>query len=222
MQIAAHILEFLTELQANNHRTWFDENRKRYDLAKAEFELFVGELINRIGVYDKSIAGQEAKKCTFRIYKDVRFAKDKTPYKNNMGAYLVDGGKKSPKAGYYLHVQPGASFIAGGLWMPTTAMLRAARQEIAYNTGDFKNIVENPELKKIFGNFDAEELKKHPKEFLEFEDAQPYMRYKHFVLSKKFNDKEICNKNFINTLDNSYKQLFPLIQFLNTAISDVL
>ena len=116
--ITPTILEFLTLIKENNNREWFHENKALYNQAKNDFEVFVNLAINEISKFDKSIVSVDAKDCIFRIFRDVRFSKSKMPYKANFGAFIIKGGKKSPMAGYYIHVEPGNSFLAGGIYMP--------------------------------------------------------------------------------------------------------
>ena len=143
-------VDFLKKLKKNNNREWFSTNKHLYEDAKTDFDTFVYELIQEIGEYDETIAHLQPKDCTFRIYKDVRFAKDKTPYKTNFGAAIQEGGRKSGVAGYYLHVQPGEFFLAGGLYMPEADKLLKIRNSIAANYDEFFEIVRNKEFKKFF------------------------------------------------------------------------
>jgi uncharacterized protein (TIGR02453 family) len=126
-------LQFLQSLQKNNNKPWFDENRKKYESAKENFAEFVEALINGIAAFDPTIQNLTAKNCMFRINRDVRFSKDKSPYKTNMGASISKGGKKINLAGYYFHCEPGKSFAAGGFYMPMAPELAKIRQEIDYN-----------------------------------------------------------------------------------------
>ena len=135
-------VQFLRDLKKNNSKEWFDTNRKKYESAKNDYEALVGDVIKQLSKTDESIAHLEPKQCVFRINRDVRFSKDKSPYKTNMGMYFSKGGKKSFYAGYYFHLQPGGSFVAGGLWMPMPPELKKVRQEIDYNWEEFKKIVE--------------------------------------------------------------------------------
>ena len=145
---------FLKKLEANNNRDWFEKNKPAYLNAKGEFEVFVQQIINGIAKFDKRISHDlQAKDCTFRIYKDVRFSKDKTPYKNNMGASINPGGKKSLVAGYYFHLQPEGSFLAGGVYMPEPEMLNAIRQEIDYNSAPLLKILKSAAFKKYFKGY---------------------------------------------------------------------
>ena len=157
-------LDFLSKLSKNNNRDWFEKNRPDYELAKTNFKEFVSEFILSTSKFDPSIKHLEAKDCIFRINRDVRFSKNKAPYKNNFGAILAPGGKKSFDAGYYIQLQPGASFIAGGMWQPPTPQINAIRQEIDYNAEEFKKIIGAKEFKKLLGKLsDEDKLKTVPK-----------------------------------------------------------
>jgi uncharacterized protein (TIGR02453 family) len=144
--------DFLTKLKKNNNKEWFDKNRPEYEIAKNNFKEFISELILSIAKFDSSVKMLEPKNCIFRINRDIRFSNDKTPYKINMGASIGPGGKKSYDAGYYIHIQPGGSFLAGGVWQPPAPQLNAIRQEIDYNAAEFKKLVSNKDFKKYFGS----------------------------------------------------------------------
>ncbi|HEX8517433.1 MAG TPA: DUF2461 domain-containing protein, partial [Bacteroidia bacterium] len=133
-------LEFLAKLKKNNTKDWFDKNRKEYDSAKENYKEFLAELILNISKFDPAVKSLEPKDCMFRINRDIRFSNDKTPYKTNIGASIAPGGKKSDSAGYYIHIQPGASFLAGGVWHPEPPQLNAIRQEIDYNMDEFRKL----------------------------------------------------------------------------------
>ena len=127
-------ITFLTKLSKNNNKPWFDKNRDAYAIAKDDYEVLVDNLLVALSAVEPVFKEQKAKDCVFRIFRDVRFSKDKTPYKPNFGAFFSKGGRKYPGAGYYLHVEPGGkSFAGGGLWMPEAPILKAVRQEIDYN-----------------------------------------------------------------------------------------
>jgi uncharacterized protein (TIGR02453 family) len=126
-------LKFLADLGRNNNKPWFDEHRAQYEAARIDFQNFITLLIADLQRTDPGIGGLTARDCLFRINRDVRFSNDKSPYKPNMGASIKSGGRKSPFAGYYFHLEPGKSFVGGGLWMPDAEALKKVRQEIYYN-----------------------------------------------------------------------------------------
>jgi uncharacterized protein (TIGR02453 family) len=214
-------LHFLKKLKANNNKDWFDKNKNQFLEAKAEFEVFVDKLIKGLSGFDKKISSDlKGKDCTFRIYKDVRFSKDKTPYKGNFGASINPGGKKSLVAGYYLHLEPGASFLAGGVWMPEPDVLNAVRQEIDYNPEPFLKILKSASFKKYFKGLDDEEkLKSAPKGFDKDHPHIEILKNKHFVVSHYLSDKQLLEKNADKTILAGFKAMHPFLEYLREATS---
>jgi uncharacterized protein (TIGR02453 family) len=212
-------LDFLRELEKNNNREWFDVHRKLYEQSKAELTTTTEDLIHRIGLFDPAIASLSPKDCIFRIYRDTRFSKNKVPYKNNVGASFTDGGKKSPKAGYYLHIQPGASFLAGGIWMPEAPVLHAIRQEVYFNHAALNRILDDPGFKKTFGQLEDHQLKTTPKGYDKEHPAIELLRYKSYVVSHSLSDKEIASSQLTEKAAGIFQEMYPLIQYLNAAVS---
>ena len=212
-------LKFLKELAKNNSKTWFDANRKLYDNAKADFLSLTADMINAIARFDKPIGILEAKNCTFRINRDVRFSKNKAPYKNNMAAYFNKDGKKGMGAGYYLHIEPGNSFAAGGIWMPEPAVLAGIRQEIDYNYPEWQKIVGARTFTKTFTEgFNGEALTRPPKGYDENNPAISFVKMKSFIVSKPFTDAAIQDKNFVKHVAKVFAEMKPLVDFLNTSL----
>lgn len=212
-------LSFLKTIKTNNNKDWFDKNKDRYLEAKEEFELFVDKLIKGTTKFDKKISSDlKAKDCVFRIYKDVRFSKDKTPYKSSFGASINPGGKKSLVAGYYLHLEPGASFLAGGVYMPQPDMLNAIRQEIDYNSDALLKILKSASFKKFFKGLDEEDkLKTAPKGFEKDHPQIELLKNKHFVVSYRLSDKQISEKNADSTILAGFKAMHPFLEYLREA-----
>lgn len=218
--LQASTLKFLTALQKNNNKPWFDKNRTTYETAKADFLSMVEKLIPAIADFDPTIAEQIARNCTFRINRDVRFSKDKKPYKNNMAAYFNKAGKKGNGAGYYLHIEPGKSFAAAGIWQPEPADLNKIRQEIDYNLDEWKKIISSPGFKKNFeqGLDLSNILARPPKGYSEDNPAIQYVKLKSFVIRHQVKDEEILSKGFVKSIGKTFQAAYPLITFLNTAI----
>lgn len=211
-------LKFLKDLKKNNNKPWFDKNRKQYDAAKEDFVLLVAQVIKGIGSFDPSIAGLEAKNCLFRINRDVRFSKNKDPYKNNMAAYFNKDGKKGLGAGYYMHIEPGKSFIAGGIWMPEPPVLAGIRQEIDYGFDEWKKMVESKAFKKMFPKgLEGESLTRPPKNYDETNPAIEYIKRKSFIVTSTFTDTEIQSKGFTRELTKRFQAMKPLVDFINVA-----
>ncbi len=212
-------LKFLKDLQKNNNRPWFEAHRKQYELAKEDFLLLTEKLITGIGAFDKPIALLKAKECTFRINRDVRFSKNKSPYKNNIAGYFNRKGKKGNGAGYYLHIEPGKSFAAGGIWMPEPKDLIKIRQEIDYSFDDWKKIISNQSFKKTFAEgIKGEALVRPPKGYEEDNPAIQYLKQKSFIVSKPFTDTEVQSKTFVKEVANTFKAMKPMLDFLNAAV----
>lgn len=212
------LLKFLTELKENNHKVWFDDNRKRYDELRKAWIEFVKESIAAIGVIDASVLHLEPKDCIFRINKDIRFSKDKSPYKTNFGMSLNPNGKKAEFMGYYLHVEPNNCFFAGGSYMPQPTTLAAIRQEIDYNLSDFEAILNNKTFNKLFGKLDGEQLTRPPKGYDVQNPALEYLKYKSFIGTRKFTDAEITAKSFNKEMLQSAATVKPLIDFIKVAV----
>lgn len=211
---------FLKLLKKNNDREWFEKNRGKFELAKADFSLFINELIEQLGKINPALKGQQAKDVVFRIYRDVRFSKNKDPYKLNFGAYLCEGGKKSDKPGFYLQIQPdGKSFAGGGCWMPQGPQLKAVRQEIQFHTADFKKIIENKNFKANFKSLSDIKLKTIPKGFSKDDPHIEWYKYTSYIVEHHYTDKEVLAKDFLKQIAETYKAMYPLLTFLNRAIS---
>jgi uncharacterized protein (TIGR02453 family) len=215
-------LKFLKDLKKNNNKTWFDSHRSEFESAKNDFSSFIQKLIDSFGKKEDSIAHLKAKDCTFRINRDIRFSKDKTPYKDNMGGYVSKGGKKSPFAGYYFHCQPGKSFVGGGLWMPMPPELNKVRQEIDYNFASFKKIIGAKKFKSVYGDLsrDAEYvLSRVPKGYEADNPAADYLKLKSFVALAPLKDADLTSKDLVKKTIQAFEALQPLIDFTNEAIS---
>jgi uncharacterized protein (TIGR02453 family) len=212
-------LNFLTKLKDNNNRDWFDKNKSSYLDAKLEFENLVDKLIGGIAKADKKISPEmKGKDCTFRIYKDVRFSKDKSPYKINMGASINPGGRKSLQAGYYFHLEPGASFLAGGIYMPEPEILNAIRQEIDYNAKPLLKILNSASFKKYFKGFDDEgKLKTAPKGFEKDHAHIELLKNKHFIVSHHLSNQQLLDKDIDKTIVAGFKAMQPLLEYLRQA-----
>jgi uncharacterized protein (TIGR02453 family) len=216
-------IQFLKDLKKNNKKEWFDANRSRYDNARADFEELTKAVIKKLGSIDESVAHLESKECLFRINRDVRFSKNKAPYKTNLAMYMSKGGKKSAYAGYYFHCEPGAAFIAGGLWMPEAADLKKLRQEIDYNWDDFKKIVEAKKLKSVFGSLEKSKetvLSRPPKGYDDENPAIEYLKFKSLIASAKITDEDLISRDLVKKLTNHFEILKPLIDFCNQALDE--
>jgi uncharacterized protein (TIGR02453 family) len=208
-------LDFLKKLKKNNNREWFAKNKSLYENAKNDFEVFVFELINDTAEFDDNISGLEPKDCTFRIYKDVRFSKDKTPYKTALGASINKGGRKSEYPGYYFHLSPGGCFLAGGNYNPMPDKLRAIRNKIFENTKAFEKIVKNKDFVKLFKSVRGGKLKTTPKGFPKEHPSSEYLKFKSFIVYHEVKDEKVLSKNMIDYSVRVFKQMKAFIDFLS-------
>lgn len=221
--LQASTFKFLKELANHNAKEWFDTNRKLYDIAKEDVVALVNDLIKEHRKNDPSIAEQEGKKCVMRINRDIRFSKDKTPYKNNFGIGINKAGKKSMLAGYYVHIQPGQSFVAGGVWMPMAEDLKKIRQEIDYNFLEFEKIVTNKKFTSELGGLERGEgqmLTRPPKGYEADNPAIEYLKLKSFIASRSFTDEEVCHTNFVKMATVAMAAIQPLLEFLNKGMEE--
>ncbi|PUZ26807.1 TIGR02453 family protein [Chitinophaga costaii] len=211
--------KFLLQLRKHNNKEWFDAHKKDYLAAKLDFEQLVQQLLDGLAQQDPTMAALQVKDCVFRIYKDVRFSKDKTPYKTNMGASFQAGGKKSVKAGYYFHYEPGGhSFAGGGLWMPAAPELKKVRQEIDYNFNEFQEIIEEKNFKKYFGKLGGEVLKTVPQGYTADNPAIAVLRYKSFTVNHHLTDESCTKPGIAKEILKSFAAMQSLLIFLNRAL----
>jgi uncharacterized protein (TIGR02453 family) len=213
---------FLAGLKKNNDRDWFQAHKTDYLEAKEEFESLVGELIRRIASFDKSVEGQDPKKSGFRIFRDTRFSKDKSPYKINFGAHIGTAPNKAmERAGYYFHVEPGNCFLGGGAYMPSSPWLKAIRNAIAEDGKFFRGLITAPAFKKQFGAMEGETLKTAPQGFPADHPHIDLLRYKSFLAMRKFKDAEVLAPGFPKEAAVCFKALAPFERFLNDVLEDL-
>lgn len=210
-------LSFLTDLAENNERDWLMENKSRQKEAQEEFKAFVSEMYQGLLRFDPSLDGQDSAKSIFRIYRDVRFSKDKRPYKTNFGVFLKKGGKKSPYSGYYFHLEPGKSFAAGGLYMPPGETLQKVRQEIDYNGEEVLGLLKG-KFKKYFGELQGDKLKRPPRGYSEDNPMIDLLKHKSFLMVHNLTDDDLSGQGFQKRLMDIYAAMTPLNSFLNRAM----
>ncbi len=218
--IPAHVYQFLQDLAANNNREWFQSNKKAYELAKSSVESFIKELISGIQSIDNTVIGISPKDCMFRINRDVRFSKDKSPYKTNFGGFIAKGGRNAMNAGYYLHIEHNSSFVGGGIYMPPADRLKLIRNEIYFNAPVFKKIIENQDFKKYFIEiWDDNKLKNPPKDYPKDFEAIELLKFKNYTVIHSISDEQVMQTNFYQYVMEVFKTMLPLNNFLNNAIS---
>jgi uncharacterized protein (TIGR02453 family) len=215
-------LQFLDDLKANNNRDWFLENKKRYEAVKKDYQQLVGDFLDAMKPLDPSLEMLEVKNCTFRINRDIRFSKDKTPYKSHLGVWLSSGAKGMNRSGYYLHLEKEASFIAGGLYCPESVDLKKMRKEIAYFHDDLEAILNEKNFKREFKDFDRNEkdtLKNPPRGYEKEHPAIEFLKLKSFECSQRIDFSEVTKKDFVATMSKKLITLKPLNDFINRALT---
>jgi len=219
--LTKEVFQFLEALQENNTREWFTANKPLYEKAHKQVEAFVQQVIDGVVAFDKDIEPIAASKCIFRIYRDVRFSKDKLPYKTNFGASIAKGGRKMGTAGYYLHLEPGGSFVGGGIYMPDPATLKNIRSEIYFNSTEFTSILKEKEFKKIYGTLgDFDKLKKAPKDFpADFADID-LLKYRSYVVTQLVPKELVLSSGYLEHVLKAFRAMKPLVDFLNRGIAN--
>jgi len=214
------IVSFLRKVQKNNNREWFEKNKELYKSVLDEFTKMVNYFLTELGKVDEELSVLAAKHCIYRIYRDIRFSRDKTPYKTHMGAFFAPGGRKSGNAGYYIHLQPnGESLLGGGLYRPETQHLAKVRQEIDYNAIELKKIVTERNFRKVFGEVQGEKLARAPKGFAIDHPNIELLKLKDYLVLHKFSDKEVLDPSFHRQVVRMFKGMKPFNDYLNVAIS---
>jgi uncharacterized protein (TIGR02453 family) len=219
--ITKEALQFLEDLIANNNTDWMHANKKRYDNYKKDYHSYIASLLAEMKPLDKSLEPLEVKNCTFRINRDIRFSKDKSPYKTNMGVWFTQNKFRKNSPGYYIHFEKGNSFIAGGVWCPEPEELKKIRKEIAFFYEDLEAIVTNKTFKTEFKALTRDEnntLKKAPKDFESTHPAIEFLKLKSFTASEKIEDTLFTNKDFCKIVAQKLIVLKPLNDFLNRAL----
>ncbi|EMY60764.1 DUF2461 domain-containing protein [Leptospira terpstrae] len=221
MKISKNVLSFLSELKIYNNRDWFLENKKRFNEIQSELIILTGYFLSEIEKFDKTVKGVDPKSCIFRIYKDVRFSKDKSPYKTHFGIFIRGGGKKIDGTGYYLHLEPDGSLVGGGCYQPDPKSLFKIRERIISDMNVFRKIINDRKFVQDFGTeFYAEKLKTAPKGFAKDNPMIELLKYKGFAVAKKIKNTELTSNDFVSETLKSFRNLYPLNQFLEEAMMD--
>ena len=215
--IKKQTLEFLNDLKKNNNRDWYIKNKAAYTEAKTNFESFVQLIINKIADFDPIMKGLEVKSCVYRINRDIRFSNDKSPYKSHLGAFIVKGGKKNGDkfAGYYVHIEPGKSIIAGGAYMPPTPWLSAIREKIDEEPDRILKIISDKKFITYFGKIDGEKLKSSPKGYPSDHPNIDLLRFKSYLVVNEVPDKVVLSPDYFDYMIEVLKAMKPFNDFLN-------
>lgn len=219
------VIDFLSDLSRNNNKPWLETNRDRYLQAQELFHSFTRELIEGIATFDTEVSGLTVKDCTFRLYRDIRFSPDKTPYKTNMGAYICPGGKKSGYAGYYFHLEApgkgsyGNHFMSSGLYQPAPLVLKSVRDDILY---DARPYMEAISLAEGFSVDPMESLKRVPRGYPADSPYESFFRMKHFLLERNMDDVYVLDKNLLKNVLSGFKKTHTFVNLLNRSVKYVI
>lgn len=215
------LIDFLVELRKNNNREWFQAHKGEYDALRTQFIADVEQLIARLATFDEELRGLRVEDCIYRIYRDIRFSPDKTPYKTYFSAYIARGGKKSPRAGYYLHIEPGNVALSGGIWCPDTRLIKALRQAIYDNLDEWQSIVEAPQFIQNYPTFVGETLKMTPRDFPKEGDHTKWVKRKDYTVWGLQTDDFIRRPDWIEQAAQKLLLIKPMNDFLNYTVDEL-
>ncbi|MBB6502081.1 DUF2461 domain-containing protein [Pedobacter cryoconitis] len=216
-EIPVSCLDFLKSLAENNNRDWFNAHKDEFIEQQSFIENFADELLRELNVHDV-IETQSGKKSLQRIYRDTRFSKDKTPYKNNWSGGFARATKQK-RGGYYFHIEPGNSFISGGFWGPDTQDLKRIREEISADPAPLRKILNDKSFISTFGVLKGEQLKTTPKGFDASDEAIDLLRYKQFLLRRKFTDEEVTDPSFVKEAGQTFKNMRPFFDYMSEVLT---
>ena len=209
--------DFISKLEKNNNREWFTENKPTYELEREKIIKFAEQLLAEMNKHD-NIENENGKKCLHRIYRDIRFSKDKTPYKNHWPISLKRATQKL-RGSYYVHLQPAKVFIGCGFWGPSKEDLYRIRQQISHFGNELSSILNDKKFKKEFGTLEGDKLKNGPKDFDKEDPNIELLKYKQFMISRTFTNDEVFAPNFTKEVSNSFKRMRPFLDFMSEALT---
>jgi len=221
MAVKKETLQFLKDLKKHNDRDWFAKNKPRYEAAYTDWQRFTGELITGISKFDKHIAAAkfQPKDCVFRIYRDIRFSKDKTPYKTNFAAEFSTKKGKWQVPGYYIHIETTGGFMGGGAYMLQSEQQQALREELSLNGPKFKKIIADKSFKKYF-ELEGDKLVNVPRGFAKDDPMAEYLKYKDLLALHKVTEKEVLSPKFAQHCLDVFKAMQPFIQFIERPVTN--
>lgn len=207
----------MRQLKQNNNREWFAQNKETYQQQLELVEVFTAGLLNMMNTHDV-IETPSAKKALHRIYRDIRFSKDKTPFKTNWSGNFKRAGKHR-RGGYYFHLEPGNTFVGGGFWAPNAPDLKRIRDDIAFDASPLQKIINSTEFKTTFGVLEGEQLKTAPKGYAADHEAIDLLRYKQFLVRKRFTDAEALQPDFLNRASDTFKAMRPFFDYMSDVLT---
>jgi uncharacterized protein (TIGR02453 family) len=217
MNITKETMQFLKDLRTNNNREWFTKNKDRYISANENFIQFVQVVIDTVRSFDSSVKGLDARNCVYRIYRDIRFSKDKSPYKTYLEATLMGKDKSCGIAGYHLHLEPGNTILAGGVHMSDAKQIRAIREEISGNWRAFLKIIQDEEFIHNF-TIVGEKLKNVPQGFEKEDPLADFLKYKELMLHHPVDHNDITSVDFVSYCAGIYRSMVPFNKFVNRPV----
>lgn len=213
------VFRFLKALREHNDREWFHANKEWYLEVKARHEAFIDAIIGDLAKVDSEVEGLTAKECIFRIYRDTRFSADKSPYKTHIGAFIAQGGRMAPRGGYYVHLEPGNSLLAGGIWCPPPSLLKALRMDIYGNIEEFTGILQDEQFARYY-HLDGEKLKKVPAPFpKDFPEAE-LLKYKYYTVECDETDAFFTGEDAVERVVERLALMLPFNRFLNYTVDE--
>lgn len=217
MNITQDVFDFLKDLEANNNREWFQDNKERYEKAHADTIDFADDLLKKVSAFDE-IETASGKKSLMRIYRDIRFSKDKTPYKTNFGGGFKRLGANR-RGGIYFHIKPNECFIGGGFWGPNKDDLLLIRQQIDMDSKPLRDLISSKQFKNEFGSLDGEQLKSCPKGFDKESPELDLLRYKQFLISKPFSNEVMLSDAASDEMAKSIKAMLPFFDVMTEYLT---
>lgn len=208
---------FLKKIKANNNRDWFQKNKAEYEQSREQISLFVDQVLDQMRKHDH-IETESGKESLYRIYRDIRFSKDKTPYQTCWHGYFRRATKKL-RGGYYFHIAPGNTYLSGGFWGPNKDDLARIREDIDYNHKAWRKMLSNKKIVSTFGNLRGEQLKTAPNGYPKDHPAVDLLRYKQFFLRHDFTDKEVLSPDFAKTMNDTFKNLRPFFDYMSEVLT---
>ena len=219
--LTQHTLQFLKNLEESNNREWLQAHKKDYEIVKDSFEKFCQEILTGLSEFQEDLVNTKVKDCIFRINRDIRFSKDKSPYKKYLSAAFGPGGRSSGRIDFFLQIQPGnLSSLGGGMWKPTSTQLASFRQEIDYNPSHLKGIIDTPEFRSYYNNISGEKVKNMPKGYSADHPDIELLKYKQMFFYHKFTDEEVLSKDFAQEVIRGCKILKPYLDYQNELFFD--
>lgn len=215
--IPSHVFDFLRDISKNNNREWFAEHKPHYERAREDVVAFADALLDRMNEFDE-LETPNGKKAVKRIYRDIRFRKDKTPYKTNFGIGFVRATARR-RGGYYIHVQPGDCFIGGGFWGPESKDLKRVRQELAVDSSEFRRLIAEKDFVRLFGELRGEKLKTAPQGYAKDHPDIDLLNFKQYLLMCPFTQKEMQQPDFLDAAAETFRGMLPFFDYLSEVLT---